>query len=316
MLSPWLQPSVLNSPLQAAGYFGYGGSREEKSLDKRDWMSGTGAAATVETSMATRDRFNEYRTVAETITNAFGNRSPYYIIGEIPKDYNIIGEDVKFSDVTKYLGRFGGAVRAVSDLITGKEQEGVIIDCLGDITGQITMELTSNPILFKSSNVTDGRLRKPNVVKAVVGVSNYNNDDIIDMAVDTISALDPTGILSDAANMLINNGNTRGQTALYKLRWLQENGQPFKVYTPHGMYENMVITSIEPTTNAGTMDMLFATITFTEIIYAQPYYSKPGDAAPVPVRENIISTNADGITSWDEDSSLWKNIGNKAASLF
>ena len=315
MLSPWLQPSALNSPLQAAGYFGYGGSREEKSLDKRDWMSGTGDKATVETSMARRDKINEYRTIAETITNAFGNRSPYYIIGEIPEDNYI-------TRYSKYFGQFGGAVRAVSDLITGKEQEGVIIDCLGDVSGQITMELTSNPILFKSSNVTDGRLRKPSVVKAVVGVSNYNNDDIIDMTVDTISALidpiikDPTGLLSDVANTLINNGNTRGQTALYKLRWLQENGQPFKVYTPHGMYENMVITSIEPITNAGTMDMLFANVTFTEIIYALPYYSKPGDTAAVPVRENVISTNADGITSWDKESSPWKNIGDKALSLF
>lgn len=310
MLSPWFQPSAINSPLQAAGYLGYGGSREEKSLDKRNWMSGTGAKATVETSMATRDKINEYRTIAETITNAFGNRSPYYIIGEIPEDNYV-------TRYSKYFGQFGGAVRAVSDLFTGKKQEGVIIDCLGDVSGNISIELTTNPILFKGSNIADGRLRKPNVVKAVVGVSNFNNDDIIDMAVDTLSALDPTGgLLSEGVNTLINNGNTRAQTALYKLRWLQENGKPFKVYTPHGMYENMVITTIEPVTNADTMDMLFASVTFTEIICAQPYFSNPGDTAAVPVRENVVQTNKDGLLDWDKKSSTLSNIGKKIGSMF
>lgn len=292
-LSPWLQPSAINSPLQAAASFGIGGYDNTGSLDKRN--NGD--------PMGTRNKINEYKSVAETITNALGNRSPYYIIGEIPDD-NLV------TQYSKYLGEFGGAVRAVSDLITGKEQEGVIIDCLGDITGNISIELTTNPILFQSGSVADGRLRKPNVVKAVVGISNFNNDDIVDMAIDTISALDPTGLLGSAANTLINGGNTRAQAALYKLRWLQENGKPFKVYTPHGFYENMLITTIEPVTNAGTMDMLFASITFTEIIYAQPYYSNPGDFSPVPVRENVVETNSSGVLD------IASNIGKKIGSLF
>ena len=290
-LSPWLQPSAINSPLQAAGSLGFGGYDNSNTLDKRN--NGD--------PMGTRNKVNEYKTVADTITNALGNRSPYYIIGEIPDD-NLVAQ------YSKYLGQFGGAVRAVSDLIMGKEQEGVIIDGLGDISGNISIELTTNPILFKGSSVADGRLRKPNVVKAVVGVSNFNNDDIIDMAVDTLATLDPTGLLGEAANTLINGGNTRAQAALYKLRWLQENGKPFKVYTPHGFYENMLITTIEPVTNAGTMDMLFASITFTEIIYARPYYSNPGDAAPVPVRENVVETNNSGVI--DVASNIGKKIGN------
>lgn len=300
-LSPWLQPSAINSPLQAAGSLGFGGYDNSNTLDKRN--NGD--------PMGTRNKVNEYKTVADTITNALGNRSPYYIIGEIPSE---TGELI--DKYGKFLGQFGGAVRAVSDLITGKEQEGVIIDCLGDVSGNISIELTTNPILFKGSNIADGRLRKPNVVKAVVGVSNFNNDDMIDMAIDTISALDPTGLLGGAINMLTNSGNTRAQTALYKLRWLQENGKPFKVYTPHGMYENMVITTIEPVTNAGTMDMLFASITFTEIIYAQPYFSNPGDTAAVPVRENVVETSGEGLLSWDSNSGTLSNIGKKIGSLF
>lgn len=304
MLSPWLQPSAINSPLQAAGSLGIGGYDSSSSLDKRDFMEGTGKDAKLKTNMSTRDTVNDWKTVAETVTNALGNRSPYYIIGEIPDD----NFATKYS---KYLGEFGGAVRAVVDFWTGKEQEGVIIDCLGDVSGTIGIEVTANPILYKASTVADGRMRKPTVVKAVVGVSNYNNDDLIDMGIDTLSAIDPTGLLGKAANMLVNGGETRAQAALYKLRWLQENGKPFKVYTPHGLYENMVIQTIEPVTNAGTMDMLFANITFIEIIYAQPYFSNPGDASTTPIRDNVVETNPYGLEEGLKDSYSWasKKIG-------
>lgn len=277
MLSPWLQPSAINSPLQAAGSLGFGGYDNAGSLDKRNGDS-----------MSTRNKINEYATIAETITNALGSRSPYYIIGEIPQT-NFV---TKYS---KFLGRFGGAVRAVSDLITGKEQEGVIIDCLGDIQGDISVEFTSNPVLYKTNNSGDGRLRKPNVVSAIVAVSNFNNDDVVGMAMDTVSALDPTGLLGNALNILVENGNTRAQNALYKLRGLQETGKAFKVYTPHGMYENMLIESIKPVTNANSMDMLYATITFKEVIFSQPYYTSAKEGRIVPARENLVETDSGNI---------------------
>lgn len=291
-LSPWLQPSAINSPLQAAASFGVGGYDNTGSLDKRNGDS-----------MSTRTKINEYKSVAETITNALGNRSPYYIIGEIPQD-NWVTRN------SKWLGEFGGAVRAVSDLITGKEQEGVIIDCLGDIQGDISVEFTSNPVLYKTNTSADGRLRKPNVVNAIIAVSNFNNDDIVGMATDTISALDPTGLLGNALNILFENGNTRAQNALYKLRDLQENGKAFKVYTPHGMYENMLIESIKPVTNASSMDMLYATITFKEVIFSQPYYTSAKEGKIVPARENIVETNNGGL--WGKTKSLY----NKAINAF
>ena len=37
-------------------------------------------------------------------------------------------------------------------------------------------------------------------------------------------------------NQFVNGGSTRAQAALYRLRWLMENGKPFTVYTPHGIY--------------------------------------------------------------------------------
>ena len=291
-LSPWLKPSAINSPLQAAGSLGLGGYDNTGSLDKRDGDS-----------MATRNRINEYKDVAETITNSLGNRSPYYIIGEIPSK---TGELI--DKYGKFLGQFGGAIRAVSDLVTGKEQEGVIIDCLGDIQGEIAIEFTNNPVLYKTNQSADGRLRKPNVVSAVVAVSNYNNDDLIGMAIDTVSAIDPTGMLGGALNMLLEGGNTRAQNALYSLRGLQETGQAFKVYTPHGMYENMLIESIKPLTNASTMDMLYATITFKEVIFSQPYFTSAQEAKAVPARKNIKEMESGNL--WDKTVSKVENMFN------
>ena len=311
-LSPWLQPSAINSPLQAAASFDMGGYNQSGTLDKRNLNNNVSGYSMGTGGLLSRTKINEYTTVAETITNALGTRSPYFKIGEIPADnwWNR-------NRVSDYLGKFGNVTRAVSELIDGPVQEGVIIDCLGEMAGNIAIDITTNPILFKGNQVADGRLRTPNTLKVVVAVSNYNNDDIIGMAVDTLAALDTTGILQSSANMLQGNGNTRAQIALYKLRGLQEQGQPFKVYTPHGIYENMVIKAIEPITNEGTMDMLFASITFVEIIYAQPYYSNAKDAAAVPVRENIIdtkkATDAEDLLDAVADAGEW--VGNKVSSV-
>lgn len=291
-LSPWLQPSAINSPLQAAGSLGWGGYDNSNTLDKRN--NGD--------PMETRNKINEYKTIAETITNALGNRSPYYIIGEIPSK---TGEMI--DKYGKFLGQFGGAVRAVSDLVTGKKQEGVIIDCLGDIQGEIGIEFTNNPVLYKTNQSADGRLRKPNVVSAVVAVSNFNNDDLFGMALDTVSSIDPTGLVGNALNMLFEDGNTRAQNALYKLRGLQETGEAFKVYTPHGMYENMLIESIKPLTNASTMDMLYATITFKEVIFSQPYFTSAEEARAVPARKNIKEM---------ESGNIWDKTVSKIDSMF
>lgn len=299
MLSPWLQPSAINSPLQAAASLGFGGYDNGGSLDKRN--NGE--------PMGIRNRINEYRTIADTITNALGNRSPYYIIGEIPSE---TGEMV--DKYGKFFGQFGGAVRAVTDLFTGKKQEGVIIDCLGDVNGEISVEFTNNPVLFTGSVITNGRMRKPNIVTAVVAVSNFNNDDSFGMALDTISAIDPTGIVGNALDILFENGNTRAQNALYKLRGLQETGEPFKVYTPHGIYENMLIKSIKPLTNASSMDMLLASIVFEEIIFAQPYYTDAEEAKASPARENIIETQNGNIL--DKAGEMGNNALEKIKNLF
>lgn len=238
---------------------------------------------------------NTVSSVSNTISNALGNRNPYYIIGEIPEE----AEWGKTAE--KYLGALGGAVRAVSKIVNGVAQEGVIIDCLGDVDGETAVEFTQNPIMYVTNNVTDSRLRKPATVTAVVAVSNYNSDSIIEQATNSlVSAVDITGgwLTNVLTSNLFYGGNTRAQYALYRLKWLMENGKPFTVHTPHGIYENMLIKSIKPRTDDTKMDMLYATIEFEEIImYATYKQTLDGQETPnIPARTSI--TQGSSAVNW------------------
>lgn len=134
--------------------------------------------------------------------------------------------------------------------------------------------------MYQSSSVIDSRVRKPTTVKAVVAVSNYLSDDLIGSVANTVSQL-LGNITTQWFNDLLYDGNTRAQHALYKLRWLMENGTPFTLYTPHGIYYNMLIESLTPKTDQNTMDCLMCEITFREVIMWRPYFAnKKPDKIP------------------------------------
>lgn len=251
---------------------------------------------------------NTVSSVSDTISNALGNRNPYYIIGEVPN------EDKLGSWAEKYLGSVGGAIRAVTKLVNGNKQEGVIIDCIGDVDGMSAVEFTQNPIMYVTNGVTDSRLRKPATVTAVVAVSNYLSDSILEEATNSLTrSLDITGgwMTNVLTSNLFYGGNTRAQYALYRLRWLMENGIPFSVYTPHGIYENMLIKSIKPRTDATKMDMLYATIEFEEIIMYTTY-QQTANGKEVPVMPARKAITGDSTTLTSRASSAWnwvKNLG-------
>lgn len=216
-----------------------------------------------------RGTINTVSSMAATLSESLGNKNPYYIIGEVPSEKDDVG-----SWSEKHLGSAGGIVRAVTKLIYTPSQEGVIIDCLGDVDGESAVEFTQNPIMYVTGSVTDSRVRKPATVSAVVCVSNYRSDTVIEESVSSISGgLDIAGgwMTRVLTSNLFYGGNTRAQYALYRLRWLMENGIPFTVHTPHGIYENMLIKSIRPRTDDTKMDMLYATIEFEEIIMYTTY---------------------------------------------
>lgn len=234
-------------------------------LDKRDNQD-TSARSLSETVQGIND-------VTDMFSNALGIKAPYLTIGEVPVEDWLGGYG-------SALGGVGGIVRAVQDVYykdTG--QEGVIIDCLGDVTGESSVEFTTNPLMYVTTGVIDSRVRVPATVNATIGISNYLADNILGDLGNTIAeSFGAAGQLAKGVvNQLINGGSTRAQAALYRLRWLMENGKPFTVYTPHGIYENMLIKSIKPRTTDQSMDMLYADIEFKEAIMYTTY--RQSDAA-------------------------------------
>lgn len=283
MLSPYLKPEAINGGMGVSARLVanvlYG---TDDALDKRNSENSAWVKA-VKIIDASKD-------VAETIANALGIRSPYFVIGEIPRQAG--AKTIWSTQDRTALGVIRAVAQDYTKFAGGNEQEGVIIDCLGDVTADIAVEFTSRPIFYQSSTVIDSRVRKPVVVKATVAVSNHLSDDLKGQALTQAANLDATGALELAKNILLYGGNTRAQYALYKLRWLMENGKPFTVYTPHGYYENMLIQSIKPHTTSTTMDMLLCDIVYQEAILTAPYGSKADLEKRSLQRKNIVSTSS------------------------
>lgn len=224
--------------------------------------------------------------VASEISNMLGYRAPMYIIGEIPAEGT--------EEASRYVpDKLGNVVRAITDAISGNEQDGVIIDGVEDFSGKFGMDIPKNAMLYRSSGISDQRVRTPCECKMKVYINNHLSDNLLGSVVNQISALDPTGLLGEVVgdNILRKGGMTRAQNGLAKLRWLQENGKPFKVYTPHCVYENMIIKDIGVTTDAGSMDTLCAEITFAELLM----YAPNGLLNKIPSRKGITNPNTKGF---------------------
>ena len=272
MLSPLLKPQAINGGMLSSSKLSGTLYGSDDALDKRNESAFASAVNVID---AAKD-------VAETIANAVGVRSPYFVIGEIPNDNS---PQYIWSSYDKAAV---GVIRAVANVASWSvKQKGIIIDCLGDVNATMAVEFTTKPLVYLSNSVIDSRVRKPVVVKATVAISNYLADDAKGMALNQAASWDPTGAIDVLRDELLYEGYTRAQYALYKLRWLMENGQPFTVYTPHGYYENMLIQSIAPRTNDKNLDMLLCDITYQEAIMAAPYSTKDDLAARTATRYSV-----------------------------
>lgn len=295
MLTPYLKPQAINGGIGPLSNLGKALYSTGDALDKRQESTW---AKTVQVIDAARD-------VADTTANAVGIRSPYYIIGEIPNNAE------PRSIWSNYDKSAYGIVRAVSSAANywTVKQRGVIIDCLGDINADISVEFTSRPLFYQSSSIMDSRVRKPTVIRATVAVSNYLSDDGVGSALTAAAQLDASGTLELARDNLLYEGNTRAQYALYTLRGLQESGEPFIVYTPHGYYENMLIQSIKPQTNENTLDMLYCEIVFQEAILTAPYLTKAELQNRTPTR-NVIKSSDSVSKLTDNASKMYNKVAN------
>lgn len=280
MLNPYLKvPNLNGGMLSTCKQSNIIASALGRDYDKRASKDGLMNAAT--------DLVDTYTDLVDTVSNALGLRSPMYTIGEIRTDEEDPTSQY-WNDNTRGLVR---AITTTSSLIRNRaglrtqNQTGVIIDGLGDITGVTEVDFSQNPLVFKEDNIVDNRVRKPATVRMTVFVSNYMTDDIVDTTLKSLSDLDTTGTV----DVLLNDGNTRAQSKLYQLRSLQETARPFTVYTPHGIYENMLIKRLTTKTDAEKMDMLWCEIDFQEVIMYTEYTTQPGT---VPARRGIESVSA------------------------
>ena len=153
-----------------------------------------------------------------------------------------------------------------------KDQTGVIIDGYDNFRGDISVALPDNPVMYDTS-VVDQVVRNPNRVTMRVYVDLVHSDDTVQNIMQSV-ANSLGGLGGTLLNAIGGNTMNRVQKALSGLQWIQENGRPFKVYTPHKVYENMMIEKISPLNDQKMNEILAADITFKEIIPTQSLGNK------------------------------------------
>lgn len=218
------------------------------------------------------------------LSHAAGMKNNMYVIGryEEPIDEN-----------TTFLGRLGQQAdryitRAVS-YWTGnaQTQNGVIIDGFDNFRGDISVALPDNPVMYDTS-VVDQVVRNPNRVSMRVYVDLMHTDDIVQNILQSF-ANSFAGLSGTILNAVTGEKLNRAQKALSGLQWIQENGRPFKVYTPHKVYDNMMIERISPLNDQKMNEILAADITFKEIIPTQSLGYQNKTAARI-APSNSVST--------------------------
>lgn len=265
--------------------------------------NGSGIANFVSTSVFGNSSFlrNNERGI-DKVTSAIGNvqniltdlagaagvKKNMYVIGRYEED--ITGKtfvERLENQVTSYW------TRAVS-YWTGDEktQNGVIIDGFDNFRGDISVALPDMPVMYDTS-IVDQVVRNPNRITMRVYVDLMHTDDIVQNVLQSV-ANSFAGLGGTIMNAVTGERMNRAQKALNNLQWIQENGNPFKVYTPHKVYDNMMIEKIVPTNDQKMNEILVADITFKEVIPTQSL----GDVKKTAARKAPTQKVSDAAKVW------------------
>lgn len=196
------------------------------------------------------------------LSGALGAKENMYVIGRYEEENS-----------NGFLGRLASPFtqtysRAISYWgLGGESQTGVIIDGFDNFRGDISVALPDMPVMYDTS-ITDQVVRNPNRVTMRVYVDLMHTDDIVQNIIQS-AANSFGGITGKILSAATGDKMNRVQKALNNLQWIQENGRPFKVYTPHKVYDNMMIEKIAPINDQKMNEILAADITFKEIIPTQ-----------------------------------------------
>lgn len=219
------------------------------------------------------------------LSHAAGYRSGMYVIGRIENEadrYSLLyGQDsAKGAFLDNLAAKTSTAISYWTGVGTDRFQNGVIIDGFDNFKGDISVALPDNPVIYDTS-VVDQVVRNPNRLTMRVYVDLMHSDDIVQNIMQSV-ANSLGGLAGTIMNAIGGNTLNRAQKALSGLQWIQENGKPFKVYTPHKVYDNMMIERIAPVNDQKMNEILAADITFKEIIPTKPLGSAIKTAARIP----------------------------------
>ena len=210
------------------------------------------------------------------LSGAAGMKNNMHIIGLI--DAEASNNDYSADNIGKFMQNIDRKITtAVSYWKGDLSQTGVIIDGFDNFHGDISVALPENPVMYDTS-VVDQVVRNPNRISMRVYVDLMHTDDILQNIMQSV-ANSFAGLTGTIMNALTGEKMNRAQKALDGLQWIQENGNPFKVYTPHKVYENMMIEKISPVNDQKMNEILAADIIFKEIIPTQSLGYKNKTAA-------------------------------------
>lgn len=194
------------------------------------------------------------------LSSAAGVKNNMYVIGRYEEE----------SEANNFFERIGQqgqqyVTRAISYWTEGTQaQTGVIIDGFDSFKGDISVALPDNPVMYDTS-VSDQVVRNPNRISMRVYVDLMHSDDLVQNVLQSF-ANSFAGLSGTIMNAITGEKLNRAQKALNNLQWIQEFGNPFKVYTPHKVYDNMMIEKIAPINDQKMNEILAADIVFKEII--------------------------------------------------
>ena len=270
-----------------------------------------GAGSTVIRGLTGDNTFlrNQDKSIGRTLSNlTSGARSTFDILGlagQKKPEYTIGKIDTQTDrDIENNMGFWGKGIagtvaKAVASIDNDGQERGVIIDGYDNIKGERKIALPSQPVMYRP-DMNNTRVPQPDIVSMRVYVSNEYSDNMLDGLVDSaMSAFNGMG------NLIVGTNQTRAQKAFSELTWIQRYGVPFKVYTVHGVYENMLIQSLSPTNDKTTNDLLTVDIVFKEIILTQSLE----DGAKTPAR-----SEPSAIVNGFAEKVGW--VKNKISSLF
>lgn len=198
------------------------------------------------------------------LSGALGVKDNMHVIGRYEYDYD---NNLNFAErITNLVAK--PLARAISYWgLAGEQQTGVIIDGYDNFRGDISVALPDNPVMYDTA-VTDQIVRNPNRLTMRVYVDLMHTDDVVQNVIQSF-ANSFGGLAGSILNAATGEKLNRVQKALNNLQYIQENGHPFKVYTPHKVYDNMMIEKIAPINDQKMNEILAADITFKEIIPTQ-----------------------------------------------